>query len=482
MASIAVSKFVFLPPKNPLSPDQSNALLPFCESVPNALKFIVLSTANAPPNKIEATPATIIAAEPSIISGDAKPAAAIATAIPAIIAPIVRTSSVVIPLTAAAIEAVPIAITIKAAPASIIAAEPNAIANGIGPAPAIPNANPTPTITAAIIPRSPHETSSSALVIAYTPIAITIIAPPANIIAMDPDLICFSANPASAKTIPIPPITARTLNEFITSAVSKSPKIMFMNQIAIETANIAPATYNIAFPPPSILSLNVPIKANAAATPATTKRTLATSVNPIAPNIICDNTIAIDVDKIAPAAYISALPVSSITSVTPILSITQNIPAIEAITKSAVPKPAKTYSLKNPINTKDTVNPKSPSAKFFNPLENSFIPFGSNFIFSKRNIIPASPSRIPAATNTPFNAYVANKPTKTKLTANIKILTPISPSIAIFLSCFLSSFLVANISPSTINFNRGTITNIATPATINKGNAKIIIAANFNIE
>ena len=47
---------------------------------------------------------------------------------------------------------------------------------------------------------------------------------------------------------------------------------------------------------------------------------------------------------------------------------------------------------------------------------------------------------------------------------------------------FLSNFLVAHIRPSTISFNRGTISNIATPATINNGNARIINPANFKID
>ena len=91
MASIAVSKLVFLPPKNPFSPDQLNALLPFSEIVPNLAK---LSNARAPiPAEIAntATPAAVIATEPNKIKGDAKPAAAIATPTPAIIAPITRT-------------------------------------------------------------------------------------------------------------------------------------------------------------------------------------------------------------------------------------------------------------------------------------------------------------------------------------------------------------------------------------------------------
>ena len=47
---------------------------------------------------------------------------------------------------------------------------------------------------------------------------------------------------------------------------------------------------------------------------------------------------------------------------------------------------------------------------------------------------------------------------------------------------FSSNFEVAHIRPSTINFNRGTINNIATPAMINNGNAKIIKAANLSID
>ena len=188
---------------------------------------------------IVAAPAIIIAPAPSTIKGAANPATPIETPKPTIMAPIIPTVSHVAPLRAINIILTPSAIGNNASPATAIANDPSAMATGIGPAPAIPNAKAKPTMTAPAIPISSQLEPLTALNIAAVPSAIKNIAPAANIMAIEPFLINLAARPATAITIPIPAITASTLNEVKTSSPSKSPKTNFITKIAIANPKMA---------------------------------------------------------------------------------------------------------------------------------------------------------------------------------------------------------------------------------------------------
>ena len=143
----------------PLSPNN-----PFDANISAIGSLLNASTPKATGNN--ASPAIPIAAAPIIINGAAKPAPANAKPTPTITAPIIPTFSQVASFKATINIFVPSPKVINATPATIIAAEPNAIANGIGPIPATPIATASPTITAPIIPRFSQVTPSSAFFIA----------------------------------------------------------------------------------------------------------------------------------------------------------------------------------------------------------------------------------------------------------------------------------------------------------------------------
>ena len=106
----------------------------------------------------------------------------------------------------------------------------------------------------------------------------------------------------------------------------------------------------------------------------------------------------------------------------------------------------------------------------------------SSFILSKSICIKPKPNKTAPAINSPFNISGAKRAIKTRLADKINKALPTSPRPKMRSNPFLSNFLVAHIRPSTINFNRGTINNIATPAIINNGSARIINPANLSID